>query len=210
MLTCWPSSRRCPGTPLWSTWCWGKTSTWREGRDRAGRLQCSWCWSRCRWWMFLLFLPPQGAGWNPAEAGLFGARRRVCELDYVTYCTHTCTYSLWCCAQTHAHARLSDSVAAQTFLHTLVTRLKSCPPFCTFQLHLPPVTLTRCQRAHGSWCCDSFGRTLFGSLVRVSPFLCSADPTWQIVFQRFTAVNGDAHSHRRMLCAQTQAGDNSL
>lgn len=89
---------------------------------RGGKQLCAdglWRW--CRWWMLsLLFLPPQGAGWNSAETSSFGARRRVCEFDYVTYCA--CTNSLWCHAQMHAHADLRDlSLRAQTLAcHSLI------------------------------------------------------------------------------------------
>lgn len=62
--------------------------------------------------VFFFPLPPQGAGWNSAETGSFGARGRLCELDYVTYCVYTHTYTLanplWCSAQMHAYTCFTD------------------------------------------------------------------------------------------------------
>lgn len=91
MPTCWLSSQHSPGTPPSNTWCLGRTSTSRAGREHAENRQHRWRW--LWWWMFFDFsLSPQGAGWNTAETGSFGARGRLCELNYATYCdTHTCT-----------------------------------------------------------------------------------------------------------------------
>lgn len=72
--------------------------------------------------VFLLSLPPQGAGWNSAETSSFGARGRVCELDYVTYCarTHTHENPLWHrCTPTHASqiCRHTHTSCARTNTH---------------------------------------------------------------------------------------------
>lgn len=63
--------------------------------------------------LFLFSLPPQGAGGNSAETGSFGARGRLCELNYVTYCDahtymHAHTNPLWRFTQMHAYTCLTD------------------------------------------------------------------------------------------------------
>lgn len=95
-------------------------------RTTQGNRQCRWRRRRRWWWMFfLLSPPPQGAGWNSAETGSFGARGRLCELNYVTYCdtnthTHLQTNPLWCCAQMFAYTCLTDLQPHARALRALV------------------------------------------------------------------------------------------
>lgn len=94
----------------------------------GGKQQRRWWWSWCRWWMFFLFflspslpfVPPQGAGWNPAETSSFGARRRVCEFDYVTYCAHARMqiFSVVLCTDARLHTPHKFVAARTRAFHT--------------------------------------------------------------------------------------------
>lgn len=119
--------------------------------------------------VFLFSPPPQGVGWNSAETSSFGARGRVCELNYVTYCTHAHTRTfdvvLW------ANARLR----VQAFTHFRMRALFFC-----LLLHVQ----LKCKEGenmhrHNFVCVSSKG---FIWSVYLQGFLCSAYPAWQVAF----------------------------
>lgn len=61
------------------------------------------------WRMSLLFsLPPQGAGGNSAEAGSFGARGRVCELDWIIHQISAYTR--------HTHSTITVQMCLSSFM----------------------------------------------------------------------------------------------
>lgn len=127
--------------------------------------------------VFLLFLPPQGAGWNSAETSSFGARRRVCECDYVTYSARTHKFSVVLCTDARLHAPHRfvhvQNVCVATHTRTHLSPFKFlCPRSCAFKLNLPPASRARCKhvscRLWAQW------MILWSQFIRETPEAVSA------------------------------------